>query len=122
MFAIHAKVEDFKSKGKPIGVYTRPYYDLHCLASRQEVLTMLESEEYGHIKTDYDRVSRENFPKSYVPPPGMKFSKSDALFPPPALRTVLAAEFEKQCKALCFGSIPTWDDLQARLDSLRTLL
>ena len=46
---------------------------------------MLRSDEYGTIKTDYDRVSRTHFPKSYVPPQGMTFAQSDALFPPPEL-------------------------------------
>lgn len=122
MFAIHAKVEAFKARQKSIGVYARHYYDLFCLADRPEVLTMLNSKEYGDIKADYDRVSTEHFPKSYVPPPGMSFAKSDALFPPAALRAVLAAEFEKQCKVLCFGPIPTWDDLQGKLDAIRKLL
>lgn len=122
MFAINAKVEAFKSQQRSIGVYARHYYDLFCLADRPEVVTMLNSTEYGEIKADYDRVSREHFPKSYVPPPDMSFAKSDALFPPPPLREALAAEFEKQCKVLCFGPIPTWDDLQGKLDAIRKLL
>ena len=122
MFTIHGKVEAFKNQGKEIGGYARHYYDLHCLADRPEVLAMLRSEEYGVIKTDYDRVSREHFPKSYTPPPGMNFTHSDALFPPPEMRAILAAEFEKQCRILCFGPIPTWDDVQARLEAIRDLL
>lgn len=78
MFAIHAKVEAFKETGKPIGGYARHYYDLYCLAERPEVLVMLQSDEYAAIKADYDRVSTQHFPKSYVPPPDMTFSKSDA--------------------------------------------
>jgi hypothetical protein len=52
----------------------------------------------------------------------MTFAHSDALFPPPELRAILAAEFEKQCRILCFGPIPTWDDVQARLEAIRDLL
>jgi len=122
MFAINAKVEALKSQQKSIGVYARHYYDLFCLADRPEVLAMLNSKEYGEIKADYDRVSREHFPKSYVPPPGMSFAKSDALFPPAPLKAVLAAEFEKQCKILCFGPIPNWEDLQGKLDAIRKFL
>jgi len=122
MFAIHAKVEAFKAKQTGISAYARHYYDLHCLADRPEVLAMLNSKEYADIKTDYDRVSTQYFPKSYIPPPGMSFAKSDALFPPAPLRTVLAAEFEKQCKVLCFGPVPTWDDLQGKLEAIRKLL
>ena len=122
MFAIHAKVEAFKATQTAIGAYARHYYDLYCLADRPAVLAMLHSEEYADIKTDYDRVSTEHFPKSYVPPPDMSFARSDALFPPSALRAALAAEFEKLCKVLCFGPIPKWDDLQAKLDAIRRLL
>jgi hypothetical protein len=122
MFTIHGKVEAFKAQGREIGGYARHYYDLHCLAEQPEVSAMLRSEEYAAIKADYDRVSREHFPRSYTPPPGMTFAQSDALFPPPELRDMLAVEFAKQCKVLCFGPIPTWDEVQARLEAIRHLL
>lgn len=122
MFAIHAKVEAFKQAGKPIGGYARHYYDLFCLAERPEVLAMLRSDEYGTIKADYDRISRKHFEKSYVAPPGMSFAASDALFPSAQLRTMLAVEFEKQCRVLCFGPFPLWDNVQSRLEGLRELL
>lgn len=122
MFAIHAKVEAFKQSGKPIGGYARHYYDLFCLAERPEVLAMLRSDEYATIKTDYDRISREYFDKSYVPPPDMTFARSDALFPAAELRAALAGEFERQCRVLCFGPIPSWDEVQASLDRIRELL
>ena len=122
MFTIHAKVEVFKAQGRGIGGYARHYYDLHCLAERPEVLAMLRSDEYAAIKADYDRVRSEHFPKSYTPPPGMTFAQSDALFPPTQLQAILAIEFEKQCRVLCFGSIPPWDEVQARLEAIRNLL
>lgn len=53
---------------------------------------------------------------------GMTFAHSDALFPPPELRASLAVEFEKQCRILCFGPIPTWDDVQARFEAIRDSL
>ena len=83
---------------------------------------MLQSEEYGTIKADYDRISREHFEKSYVAPPNMSFANSDALFPPAELRAVLAVEFEKQCRVLCFGPFPRWDEVQASLEGIRRLL
>jgi hypothetical protein len=122
MFAIHAKVEAFKLTGQPIGGYARHYYDLFCLVQRPEVLAMLSSDEYAAIKADYDRISTEHFPKSYVPPPGMSFAKSDALFPSANLRAAIAAGFEAQCRVLCFGPYPTWDEVQAHLDGIRGLL
>lgn len=122
LFTIHGKVEMFSAQGTEIGPYARHYYDLYCLADRPEVLAMLRSDEYAIIKADYDHVSRTYFSKSYTPPAGMTFAHSAALFPPSELRAVLAAELEKQCKILCFGSIPTWDDVQARLEAVRALL
>ena len=83
---------------------------------------MLRPDEYGVIKADYDRISKEHFEKSYVPPPDMSFAKSDALFPPADLRAMLAVEFEKQCRVLCFGPFPPWDDVQMRLEGLLLLL
>jgi len=122
MFAIHAKVDAFKRAGIPIGGYARHYYDLYCLAGTPEVQAMLASVEYAEIKADYDRISTEHFPKSYVPPPDMTFSKSDALFPPDSLAAALSAEYESQCRVLCFGTFPSWDDVQGRLDAVRALL
>lgn len=122
MFAIHGKVDAYKTTGREIGGYARHYYDLYCLAERPEVIATLSSDEYGVIKEDYDRISREHFDKSYVPPPGMSFAKSDALFPPAELGAVLAAEFEKQCRVLCFGPFPTWEQVRARLEEIRSLL
>jgi hypothetical protein len=122
MFAIHARVEAFKREGSEIDAYARHYYDLFCLAGRAEVLAMLRDAEYGAIKADYDRISREHFHKSYVLPPDMTFARSDALFPPAELRAVIAAGCEAQCRALCFGPYPTWDEVQARLEEIRGLL
>ena len=122
MFALHAKVEAFKEAGKPIGGYARHYYDLFCLAENPEVLAMLQSDEYGVIKSDYDLISTQHFPKSYVPPPDMTFAKSDALFPPDDLRAVLGSEFEAQCRVLCFGPFPAWDEVQTRLNGIRDFL
>ena len=122
MFAIHAKVEAFKRTRLPIGAYARHYYDIFMLAERPEVLAMLRSEEYPAIKADYDSISTAHFPKSYVPPPNMSFANSDALFPPAALRAVIAPAFAAQCRVLCFGPFPTWDEVQARLEAIRGLL
>ena len=122
LFAIHAKVDAFKNTGQPIGGYARHYYDLFCLAQRPEVLAMLRSAEYAAIKADYDRISVAHFSKSYVPPPDMSFARSDALFPSAALRASIAADFEAQCRILCFGRSPTWGEVEARFEDIRNLL
>jgi hypothetical protein len=83
---------------------------------------MLRSQEFGAIKADYDRISMESFPKSYVPSPEMSFAKSDALFPSAGLRASIAADFEAQCRILFFGPSPTWAEVEARFADVRSLL
>lgn len=122
LFAIHAKVEAFKTFGTPIGSYARHYYDLACLAQRPEVLAMLQASEYAQIRSDYDRVSTAHFPKSYLPPQGLSFAVSEALFPPDKLKERLGAEYEAQCRVLCFGEFPSWEEVLERFQRVRNLL
>ncbi len=122
MFAIHAKVELLKRHQQPLGTYARHYYDLFQLAGQPEVIAMLESAEYEAIKEDYDRISRAHFPKSYFHPGDMIFARSDALFPPAELSASIGAEYEIQCRLLCYGPYPSWAEVQARFAELRDLL
>lgn len=122
MFAIHSKVELLKRDGQPIGTYARHYYDLYQLAAQAEVRDMLASPEYATIKADYDQISRAHFPKSYFHPEEMRFALSDALFPPPELTTIIGPEYERQCRTLCYGRFPTWQEVQARFHELHELL
>lgn len=122
LFTIHAKVEIYKREGRPIGTYARHYYDLFQLAGRPEVPIMLDSDEYAKIKADYDLISRTHFPQNYIPPEGMSFAKSDALFPTGDLLAVIRKDYEAQCKVLCFGTSPSWDDVQERFAELQSLL
>ena len=122
MFAIHSKVELFKRDGQPLGAYARHYYDLFQLAAQAEVLAMLQSTEYDAIKSDYDKISSTHFPKSYFHPDDMRFAKSDALFPPASLAEIIGAEYDAQCRMLCYGPYPSWAEVQARFLELRELL
>lgn len=122
LFAIHCKVELFKQKRGEIGSYARHYYDLYQLAGETEVRDTLASPEYAAIKADYDRISRAHFPRDYSHPADMRFANSDALFPQGDLARAIATEYERQCRALCYGPFPTWDQVQARLDEVRALL
>ena len=122
MFAIHSKVELFKRDNEALGGYTRHYYDLFQLAAQPDVLTMLRSAEYETIKVDYDRISRAHFPKSYFFPEEMKFSRSDALFPNGDLANSIGAEYENQCRKLCYGPFPEWKEVKERLLELRPFL
>lgn len=122
LFTIHAKVELYKRGASPIGTYARHYYDLFQLAGQPEVRVMLESDEYAEIRADYDRVSKEHFPKHYIPPDGMSFAGSDALFPSGDLLVAIRRDYEQQCQVLCFEVSPSWDEVQARFAELRPLI
>jgi hypothetical protein len=122
MFAIHGKVELLKRDGRALGSYARHYYDLYQLAGRHEVTEMLRSPEYAAIREDYDRISRAHFARSYFFPEGMCFTRSDALFPAGDLAAALAADYEAQCRILCYGAWPSWPDVQARFMEIRDLL
>lgn len=122
LFTIHAKVELYKREGRPIGTYARHYYDLFQLAGEPDVRRMLQSSEYSDIKLDYDRITSTHFVRDYIPPEGMSFAKSDALFPTGALAHSLGSEYEAQCKLLCFGHFPFWDAIHARFNEIRSLL
>ena len=122
MFAIHGKVELLKRDERPLGSYARHYYDLFHLAAQEAVVAMLVSDEYAAIKSDYDEISRAHFERSYFAPDDMSFAHSDALFPPAALAEAIGAEYEAQCRQLCFGPYPSWERVQARFLELRMLL
>jgi hypothetical protein len=122
MFAIHSKVELLKRTKQPLGSYARHYYDLFQLSQHPEIDSMLRSEEYVAIKTDYDQISKTHFSKSYFFPEAMRFSRSDALFPLPELAATISAEYETQCQMLCYGPYPSWVEVQARFLELRKLL
>lgn len=122
MFTIHAKVEIFKRERRPIGTYARHYYDLFQLASQPEVRAMLESDEYAKIKADYDRISKMHFERDYIPPEGMSFARSDALFPAGELLAAIRKDYEAQCEVLCFGESLSWDDVQQRFVQIQQFL
>jgi hypothetical protein len=62
-------------------------------------------------EVDYDRVSREYFPKSYFYPEGLRFATSEALFPSENLAKQIVVEYDDQCKMLCYGPSPSWPEV-----------
>lgn len=122
MFAIHGKVEVLKRDRHPLGSYARHYYDLFQLSGHPEVRAMLRTTEYAAIKTDYDEISRTHFPGNYFAPESMSFARSDALFPPHDLAVVIGPEYEAQCRMLCYGLYPSWDNVRARFLEMRNFL
>lgn len=111
-----------KRDRQPLGNYARHYYDLYQLSREPKVIAMLKSDQYADIKKDYDLVSRTYFAKSYFPPDEMSFARSDALFPVPELAATIGAEYEEQCRKLCYRPYPTWLEAQARFLEIRELL
>jgi predicted nucleotidyltransferase component of viral defense system len=122
MFAIHGKIEMYKRERRSLGSYARHYYDLYQLAQQEAVRAMLQTEEYARIKEDYERISLLAFPQSYFRPDAMQFSHSDALFPSGDLRTMIAAEYTLQCRNLCFGAYPSWDEVADCFLDLQSVL
>lgn len=122
LFAIHGKVERFKQDGSLLGRDVRHYADLYVLAGRREVTEMLSSAEYEQIRLDYDEKSREYFPRSYRPPPNLRFDASDALFPSNELRAAIEPNYEDECRRLFFRPHPPFQDVLRRFESIRSLL
>jgi hypothetical protein len=53
---------------------------------------------------------------------GLIFANSDALFPPLEPAASIKAEYDRQCKMLCYAPYPSWEEIQAGLQGLRHLL
>ena len=105
-----------------MGKYTRHYYDLYCLFQQPEVRTLLESGEDRELKLDCDRISRASFGDSYTPPPELSFRDSLALFPDSELQSYLSQEYTLQCRPLCYGDFPTWEEIVGCFESCRDWL
>lgn len=122
LFVIHALVERLKTGGAPLGASARHYIDVHALAGRPEVRQMLESEEYLEIKEDHERLSERFFKRTYRRPPDLSFSRSDAVFPSKELRRRIVPDFDEQCRTLCYGPYPSFEEVLERFEDLRELL
>jgi len=122
LFAIHGKVKRLKEDGSPLGRDVRHYADLYVLAGRSEVTAMLASDEYDEIKTDYDEKSSTFFPRSHRPPPSLRFTTSDALFPSDELRAAIEPGYEEECRRLFFRPHPSFAEVLERFAGIRDLL
>lgn len=122
LFTIHSKIEGYRADGRPVAGYVRHYYDLVLLARHPEVRAMLASDEYERIKQDYDAVSRAAFPRDYRFPADMRFANSEAIYPTGDLKSMLAAEYGKWCRVLCFGPFPSWEEVEQTFAGLKPLL
>lgn len=122
LFTIHSKVTRLLEDGTPVARDARHYADLHALASRPEVVAMLQSDEYREISRDYDALSSRWFPRSHRPPAGLSFRESAALFPSPKLHKQLAADYTTQCALLFPGDFPPFADVLGSFERLQESL
>ena len=79
---------------------------------------MLESAEYGQIRTDYNQKSIRFFKNSYRPPADLRFNKSDAVFLPGKLRTIVQEDYYADVRVLFRDAPPPFDAVIGRLQSL----
>lgn len=122
LFIVHGLVERLTADGTPLGRNARHYVDLHALAGEQEVKEMLRFAEYQEIKEDYERISLKFFKKGYVRPPRLSFADSAGIFPGADLRPRIAADYDEQCRTLCYGPHPSFDEVIGRFEEMRSLL
>jgi hypothetical protein len=116
-------VERLGQDGTSLGRDARHYADLYVLGQRPEVRDMLESDEYSAICADYDATSRHYFPKSYRPPPSLRFGTSNALFPPMALHAAIESDYDAEVARLYYrGAPPPFGDVLALMTELKLLL
>lgn len=121
LFAIHSKILLYQEQKEPLTTHARHYYDLFCLAHTQEVKQMLQTEEFSKIKQDCHNIGQQHF-DNYRSPEDMNFSKSEAIFPTGELRQSIAREYSQQCKNLCYGNYPSWEEIELCFKQLRNLL
>jgi hypothetical protein len=83
---------------------------------------MLSSPEYQAIKEDYDRVSLKFFKRAYRRPPGLSFAGSAGVFPVAEARARIAVDYDEQCRTLCYGAYPSFDEVIGRFEEIRDVV
>ena len=119
---MHSLVERLASEGRPLGRDARHYIDLYALAGEDEVQAMLRSPECQAIKEDYERVSLKFFKKGYRRPSGLSFADSAGVFPAAEVRAQIVADYDEQCRILCYGTYPSFDEIVGRFEEIRDAL
>ena len=122
LLAIDHAVERTRTMGVSIGPLARHYFDLHALAARPEVHAMLRGSEYREILRDCIEIDRRFYRRPARDAGSWSFRTSPALFPGVELGSALGAEYESQCRILCFGAFPSWREVLARFEEVRRWL
>jgi hypothetical protein len=52
-------------------------------------------------------------------PVDLSFANSQALFPTGELRTLIIKEYQQQCRDLCYGSYPAWQEVADTFEQMR---
>jgi predicted nucleotidyltransferase component of viral defense system len=108
LFAVHAAFERDRAKGR-----TRHYYDLFQAIGLEEVYSFLGTEEYGRVREDVERYSRENWPDAALAPNG-KFSESRAFAPENEDVALLKQHYQEE-RDLFFKEPPAMETILERL-------
>jgi hypothetical protein len=119
LFAIHDLIGDYQRNGTSFAKHARHYYDLFQLAQCDEVKELLASEDFVEIKQDCERLSQQYFQGSHFPPENLIFANSTAIFPTDDLRKVIKEAYQEQCKSLCYGVYPSWEEVEECFLSIR---
>jgi len=122
LFTIHSHVLYAQEHNQSIETYARHYYDLFYLSKEKEVLEMLKSDEYLDIKRNCDKISQQFFNDMYYQPKDLSFANSKALFPTEDVRSMIVDAHNRQCKNLCYGDYPAWEQVEDRFNELREYL
>ncbi|MHC5897312.1 nucleotidyl transferase AbiEii/AbiGii toxin family protein [Nostoc sp.] len=121
LFAIHSKILLFQEQNISVSTHTRHYYDLFCLAQHQEVQEMLKTEEFNNLKQDCHNLGQQHF-NDHRSPEYLSFSNSEAIYPTGELRQSIIRDYSQQCRNLCYGNYPTWEEIELCFKHLRDLL
>ena len=89
--------------------------------TKLDELTLLNTEEYNNIKQDCCNIGQQHF-NNYQLPEKLSFSNSIAIFPAGEIRQSIAKEYSQQCRNLCYGDYPTWEEIESCFEQLRNLL
>jgi len=111
LFAVHAAFERDRAKGR-----TRHYYDLFQATGLEEVRNFLGGEEYGRVREDVERYSRENWPEAALPPNG-RFSESAAFRPKQEQLAALKQHYYEE-RDLFFVDPPSMEAILERLQEV----
>ncbi len=122
LFALHSYIVRWRESGDFAERNVRHYADLHALALTPEVVKMVKSDEYSHLKSDYDTRSSNPVRRDYRRPEALSFASSEAFYPHEDMRSFLNPIYDAQCRMLFNGPYPSFDSVLGCFEELRGYL